>query len=87
MLVSIGLRRLGVNAQKRVDFTAAVALAVIVTWILATRALTHRYVEALSETDILDTQKMAIIALVIYPILPDMPLDPYGVLNPREAYP
>jgi uncharacterized membrane protein (DUF4010 family) len=64
----------------------SVALAIITTWILATRAITHRYVEALSETDLLDTLKMGIMALVIYPLLPDAPLDPWGVLNPRQIW-
>ena len=64
----------------------AVALAVVITWILATRKITHRYVEAISETDLLDTLKMGIIALVIYPFLPDHPLDPFNVLNPRQIW-
>jgi uncharacterized membrane protein (DUF4010 family) len=63
-----------------------VALAVVITWVLATRKITHRYVEAISETDLLDTLKMGIIALVIYPFLPDQPLDPYNVLNPRQIW-
>ncbi|OPY52687.1 MAG: MgtC family protein [Methanosaeta sp. PtaU1.Bin060] len=64
----------------------AVALAIFTTWILATRSMTHRYVEALSETDLLDTLKMGLMALVIYPLLPDEPLDPWGVLNPRQIW-
>jgi uncharacterized membrane protein (DUF4010 family) len=64
----------------------AVALGVVITWVLATRKITHRYVEAISETDLLDTLKMGIIALVIYPFLPDQPLDPYNVLNPRQIW-
>ena len=64
----------------------AVALAILVTWILATRSISHRYVEALTETDILDTLKMGIIALVIYPLLPDTPVGPYGVISPREIW-
>ncbi|NTV27676.1 MAG: MgtC/SapB family protein [Methanothrix sp.] len=64
----------------------SVALAIITTWVLATRAVTHRYVEALSETDLLDTLKMGIIALVIYPLLPETPLDPWSVLNPRQIW-
>lgn len=64
----------------------AVALAILTTWILATRTITHHYVEALSETDLLDTLKMGIIALVIYPLLPDSPLDPWGVLLPRQIW-
>ena len=64
----------------------AVALSIITTWVLATRTITHRYVEALSETDLLDTLKMGIIALVIYPFLPETTLDPWGVLNPRQVW-
>ncbi|MDD4652629.1 MAG: DUF4010 domain-containing protein [Methanothrix sp.] len=64
----------------------AVALAIITTWVLATRNITHHYVEVLSETDLLDTLKMGIIALVIYPLLPEEPMGPWGVLNPRQIW-
>jgi uncharacterized membrane protein (DUF4010 family) len=64
----------------------AVALSIITTWVLATRSISHRYVEALSETDLLDTLKMGIIALVIYPLLPETPLGPWGILNPRQVW-
>ncbi|MFZ3149441.1 MAG: MgtC/SapB family protein [Methanothrix sp.] len=64
----------------------AVALSIITTWVLATRKITHHYVEVLSETDLLDTLKMGIIALVIYPLLPETPLGPWGVLNPRQIW-
>lgn len=64
----------------------AVALSIITTWVLATRSITHHYVEVLSETDLLDTLKMGIIALVIYPLLPETAIDPWGVLNPRRIW-
>ena len=64
----------------------AVAMAIITTWVLATRTITHRYVEALTETDLLDTLKMGIIALVIYPLLPEEPLGPWGVINLRQIW-
>ncbi len=64
----------------------AVALAIITTWVLATRNITHRYVEALNETDLLDTLKMGIIALVIYPLLPEGALGPWGVINLRQIW-
>ena len=64
----------------------AVALSIITTWVLATRHITHHYVEALSETDLLDTLKMGIIALVIYPLLPETPMGPWGVLDPRQIW-
>jgi uncharacterized membrane protein (DUF4010 family) len=74
---------LGMLASFGDSMLLAVALSIMTTWILATRTITHRYVEALSETDILDTLKMGIIALVIYPLLPDQPIGPYGVVNLR----
>jgi uncharacterized membrane protein (DUF4010 family) len=77
---------LGMLTSFEESILLAVALAILTTWILATRTITHRYVEALSETDLLDTLKMGIIALVIYPLLPDTPLDPWGVLSPREIW-
>jgi uncharacterized membrane protein (DUF4010 family) len=77
---------LGMLTSFEESMLLAVALAILTTWILATRSITHRYVEALSETDLLDTLKMGIIALVIYPLLPDTPLDPWGVLSPREIW-
>lgn len=77
---------LGMLASFEESIPLAVALAVITTWILATRNISHRYVEALSETDILDTLKMAIIALVIYPMLPDTPIDPFGVVSLQEIW-
>jgi uncharacterized membrane protein (DUF4010 family) len=77
---------LGMLSTFRESMLLAVALAIITTWVLATRAITHRYVEALCEADLLDTLKMGIIALVIYPLLPDTPLDPQGVLSPREIW-
>jgi len=68
------------------DITLAVSLSIITTWVLATRTVTHRYVEALNEADLLDTLKMGIIALVIYPILPLQAVDPWGVINLRQIW-
>lgn len=77
---------LGMLAGSPDSMLLAVALSIITTWILATRHITHHYVEALSETDLLDTLKMGIIALVIYPLLPETPMGPWGVLNPRQIW-
>ncbi|MCX8207601.1 MAG: MgtC/SapB family protein [Methanothrix sp.] len=64
----------------------AVALSILVTWTLATRKVAHRYVEAISDTELLDTLKMGLVALVILPLLPDRALDPLEVLNPRRIW-
>lgn len=77
---------LGVLCISQDSIQLAVALAVLITWVLATRKITHHYVEVISETDILDTLKMAIVALVIYPLLPDETMDPFSVLNPRRIW-
>ncbi len=77
---------LGMLASDPEKITLAVSLSIITTWVLATRTVTHRYVEALNEADLLDTLKMGIIALVIYPILPVEPLDPWGVINLRQIW-
>ncbi len=77
---------LGMLASDPEKITLAVSLGIITTWILATRTVTHRYVEALNEADLLDTLKMGIVALVIYPILPQEPLDPWGVINLRQIW-
>lgn len=77
---------LGMLASFEESMVLAVALAILITWILATRSISHRYVEALSETDLLDTIKMGIIAVVIYPILPNTPIDPFGVISPQEIW-
>ena len=77
---------LGMLASFPDSILLAVALAIITTWVLATRTITHHYVEVLSETDLLDTLKMGIIALVIYPLLPETPWIPWGVLNPRQIW-
>jgi len=77
---------LGMLATFPEKITLAVSLAIITTWILATRTITHHYVEGLHEADLLDTLKMGIIALVIYPLLPGEPLDPWGVINLRQIW-
>lgn len=77
---------LGMLTSFEESILLAVALAILTTWILATRRITHHYVEALSDTDLLDSLKMGIIALVIYPLLPNTPLDPWDVLNPRDIW-
>ncbi len=88
ILVAVGYAS-AVSSLGRIDLTAAVAAVVAFVLgmlILATRTVTHRYVEALNEADLLDTLKMGIIALVIYPILPLEAVDPWRVINLRQIW-
>lgn len=77
---------LGILCHSRETAMLAIALAVLVTAILAVKKTTHEYVAAIRDVELLDTLKMAIIAVVILPLLPNQPLDPYGVLNPRHIW-
>lgn len=64
----------------------ALSLSILTTGILAIRKVAHRYVEAISDTELLDTLKMCLVAVVILPLLPDRALDPLDVLNPRRIW-
>jgi len=64
----------------------AIALAILMTVILAVKKTAHGYVEAIKNEELLDTLKMGIIALVILPLLPDQAIGPLDVLNPRHVW-
>jgi uncharacterized membrane protein (DUF4010 family) len=64
----------------------AIALAILVTVILAIKKTAHRYVEIIREEELLDTLKMGTIALVILPLLPNTTIGPFEVLNPRNIW-
>ncbi|MBB3604490.1 uncharacterized membrane protein (DUF4010 family) [Mycolicibacterium sp. BK556] len=65
----------------------AVALAVIVTLLLVSKARIHRFArEIVSEVELEDAIKFFVVAFVILPLLPDRQLGPYGVLNPSKVW-
>lgn len=72
---------LGVLAQTR----PAVALeaGVVVAALLAFRVQLHRFVrDRITDQELLDALTFAIAAVVILPLLPNRPVDPFGLLNP-----
>lgn len=66
--------------------TLAAVLAVIVAGILSVKTFTHRFVENLTEVEILSTLKFLLITVVLLPVLPNQPIDPWGIYNPRELW-
>ncbi|MGD2250072.1 MAG: MgtC/SapB family protein [Candidatus Methanofastidiosia archaeon] len=60
----------------------AVMLAVFVGIIFAVKEASHRFIQKMSEKELIDTLKFALLALVILPFLPNEPIDPLNVLNP-----
>lgn len=72
---------LGVEAQGEPG--AAVALAVVMTVLLAWRSTLHRFArDVLSEEELHNALIFAIAAAVVLPLLPDKAVDPFGLVNP-----
>jgi uncharacterized membrane protein (DUF4010 family) len=63
------------------------ALAVIVTIILASRTPVHDWIKnVLTDEEVRDGLILAAAALVILPLLPEKPVDPWGVLDLRKLW-
>ncbi len=65
-------------------FSASVA--VIVASILSVKRVTHRLVNLLTTEEILATMKLLLVTVVFLPLLPNQPIDPWGIYNPREIW-
>ncbi|WP_188768916.1 MgtC/SapB family protein [Novosphingobium endophyticum] len=62
------------------------AIAVVMVLLLAMRTQLHGWVRRLNEQEILSIARFALIALVIFPLLPDQPFGPYDAWNPRKLW-
>jgi uncharacterized membrane protein (DUF4010 family) len=58
------------------------ATAVVVTFLLSSKATLHPLVQRVTSSDVGATLKFLVVAVVVLPLLPDRTIDPYGVLNP-----
>ncbi len=76
---------LGAYAQREPAIAAGVA--VVVTGLLATKDLLHRFTrELLSEREVLDGLLLLASAVVVLPLLPERAVDPWGVLKPSAVW-
>lgn len=65
----------------------AAATGVVVAGVLHSREFLHRFVRSyLNDAELRDALIFAGATLVVLPLLPDDPLDPYGVLNLRKIW-
>ncbi len=65
----------------------AVGMAVVVTVLLAARDDLHRFArDTLTEIEIRDGLVLATAALVVWPLLPDRAIDPFGALNLKNVW-
>jgi uncharacterized membrane protein (DUF4010 family) len=68
------------------DPALAVALAIVVSAVLAFRQPLHGFVERIGVDDILAGIKLLIASFIILPLVPDAPVDPWGVINPYQLW-
>jgi uncharacterized membrane protein (DUF4010 family) len=63
-----------------------IAAAIIMTMLLALKpALTH-FAGGLKVNEVRSAVLLGLLAFVIYPVLPDRTIDPFQLINPREAW-
>jgi uncharacterized membrane protein (DUF4010 family) len=68
------------------DAAAAVALAIVVSAVLAFRQPLHGLVERIGVEDILAGIKLLIASFIVLPLVPDRPVDPWGAVNPYQLW-
>lgn len=76
---------LGALASTGQHALAAIAAAAMVT-LLSARGPLHRLVEQSSEQDVRALVRLALVAFLVLPLLPDIGMGPYGSLNPRRIW-
>jgi uncharacterized membrane protein (DUF4010 family) len=64
-------------------YIEAIAGSVVVTGLLASKEYSKKFSETLSHREIINALQFGIIAFVLYPVVPDKTIDPYGVINPK----
>ncbi|HUU24872.1 MAG TPA: MgtC/SapB family protein [Methyloceanibacter sp.] len=64
----------------------AIALAVLTAAVLAYKEPLHGFVEKLGWDDVFAGLRLLIATFIALPLLPDKPIDPWGVLNPYELW-
>ena len=65
----------------------AAAAGVLVVMLLVSRAPLHAFAHAkLSDQELRDAVLLAAAAILVLPILPDHPIDPWNVVNPRMVW-
>jgi len=65
---------------------APTAAAGLMTLLLALKPQITRFAGGVTAEELRSAVLLGLIGLVIYPVLPDQPVDPWGLLKPREAW-
>ncbi len=76
---------IGFLAVDQVELAAA--LGVLITLLISSKSRLHKFaVSQLSEQELHDATLLAGAALIVLPLVPDRPIDPFGVVNLRVAW-
>ncbi|MEO7431187.1 MAG: DUF4010 domain-containing protein [Dokdonella sp.] len=76
---------LGALAITRTELAAA--LFIVLAIILAGKDALHRFArDVLTERELDDALLLAASVLIVFPLLPDRAIDPFGMLNPRSVW-
>jgi len=78
----VGLLGILVGYEQYFESTSVAIIAVL---LLAERERLHRYVDSLSDTELRDTLMLGALVFILYPILPDEPIDPYDAVVLQEV--
>jgi uncharacterized membrane protein (DUF4010 family) len=70
----------------RGHYFAAVASAIAVTMLLAWKVELSRFAGGLQTEEIRSAVLLGLLSLVVHPLLPDRYLDPWELVNPRQAW-
>jgi uncharacterized membrane protein (DUF4010 family) len=63
-----------------------VSAAILMTMLLAWKVELHRFAGGLEPAEIRSAVLLGLLGLVVYPLLPDRFIDPWQLINPRQAW-
>ncbi len=63
-----------------------VAAAIVMTMLLSLKPALAQFAGGLQVSEVRSAVLLGLLSFVIYPVLPDRTIDPFGLVNPREAW-
>jgi uncharacterized membrane protein (DUF4010 family) len=68
------------------DMAVAAAAGVVMTALLASKAMLHRWIERINQLELSAAIQLLVISVVLLPVLPDRGFGPGGVVNPYTLW-
>jgi uncharacterized membrane protein (DUF4010 family) len=64
-------------------YLISVSASVVITAILVSKKYLREFSDALTHQELINALEFGLIAFVLYPVMPDQPIDPLGLIHPR----